>query len=86
MERESEVAVCAESRASGDRHRLAFLVASDVHAQASISGLVQDATGAVLPGVAIEASSPASIEKVRTATTDGAGRYTIVDSRPGITA
>ena len=38
---------------------LAFLVASDVHAQASISGLVQDATGAVLPGVTVEASSPA---------------------------
>ena len=63
---------------------LAFLVASNVHAQASISGLVQDATGGVLPGVAVEASSPSLIEKVRTATTDGAGRYTIVDLRPGI--
>src|SRR2546426_9149782 len=52
-------------------------------AQASISGLVQDASGAVLPGVTVEASSPALIEKVRTAVTDGAGRFSIVDLRPG---
>ena len=52
-------------------------------AQASISGLVQDASGAVLPGVTVEASSPALIEKVRTVVTDGAGRYSIVDLRPG---
>ena len=63
---------------------LTLLVAANVSAQASISGLVQDATGAVLPGVTVEASSDALIEKVRTATTDGAGRYTIVDLRPGI--
>ena len=64
--------------------RLALLVATNASAQASISGLVQDATGGVLPGVTVEASSEALIEKVRTATTDGAGRYTIVDLRPGI--
>ena len=52
-------------------------------AQASISGLVQDASGAVLPGVTVEASSPALIEKARTAVTDGAGRFSIVDLRPG---
>ena len=63
---------------------LTLLVAANASAQASISGLVQDATGAVLPGVTVEASSDALIEKVRTATTDGAGRYTIVDLRPGI--
>jgi hypothetical protein len=52
-------------------------------AQSSITGLVRDATGAVLPGVTVEASSPVLIEKVRTAITDGQGRYTIVDLRPG---
>ena len=63
---------------------LTLLVAANASAQASISGLVQDPTGAVLPGVTVEASSDALIEKVRAATTDGAGRYTIVDLRPGL--
>src|SRR4030095_10484298 len=49
----------------------------------SIAGLVRDASGAVLPGVTVEAASPVLIEKVRTASTDGEGRYTIVDLRPG---
>src|SRR5262249_32620011 len=52
-------------------------------AQASISGTVQDPSGGVLPGVTVEAASPALIEKARTAVTDGAGRYSIVDLRPG---
>ena len=52
-------------------------------AQASIAGTVKDASGAVLPGVTVEATSPALIEKVRTATTDGAGQYTIENLRPG---
>jgi hypothetical protein len=52
-------------------------------AQASITGIVKDASGAVLPGVTVEASSPALIEKVRTATTDGGGQYRIIDLRPG---
>jgi hypothetical protein len=60
-----------------------LFVPATVAAQASISGLVQDASGAVLPGVTVEASSPALIEKVRTAVTDGAGRFSIVDLRPG---
>jgi hypothetical protein len=47
------------------------LVPSAAHAQASISGVVRDASGAVLPGVEVDASSPALIEKVRTAVTDG---------------
>jgi len=51
--------------------------------RASISGLVQDASGAVLPGVSVEASSPVLIEQSRTVVTDGAGRYSIVDLRPG---
>ncbi len=49
----------------------------------SIAGEVKDASGGVLPGVTVEASSPALIEKVRTAVTDGAGQYKIVDLRPG---
>jgi hypothetical protein len=51
--------------------------------RASIVGVVQDASGAVLPGVTVEATSPALIERVRSAVTDGAGRYAIVDLRPG---
>jgi len=49
----------------------------------SIAGVVKDATGAVLPGVTVEASSPALIEKVRTVVSDPAGQYKIVDLRPG---
>src|ERR1700746_712567 len=60
-----------------------FLLPTLARAQASISGLVQDASGAVLPGVTVEASSPALIEKTRSVVTDGAGRYSIVDLRPG---
>jgi len=52
-------------------------------AQSAISGVVRDASGAVLPGVTVEASSPALIEKVRAATSDGEGRYSIVELRPG---
>jgi len=57
-----------------------------VHAQASITGVVKDASGAVLPGVTVEASSPALIENVRSVNTDGAGQYRIVDLRPGMYA
>jgi len=52
-------------------------------AQASFAGAVKDTSGAVLPGVGVEAASPALIEKVRTAVTDGSGRYRIEDLRPG---
>jgi hypothetical protein len=52
-------------------------------AQASITGVVKDTSGAVLPGVTVEASSPALIEKTRTAVSDGTGQYRIVDLRPG---
>src|SRR5262245_10839848 len=60
--------------------------ASQVSAQVggSIAGEVKDATGAVLPGVTVEAASPALIEKVRTVVTDGSGQYKIVDLRPGV--
>ncbi len=61
-----------------------FLVTPNVvFAQASITGTVRDTSGAVLPGVTVEASSPALIEKTRTATTDGSGQYRIVDLRAG---
>src|SRR5262245_37179123 len=50
---------------------------------ASIAGAGRDATGAVLPGVIVEASSSALIEKVRTAVTDGQGQYKIIDLNPG---
>jgi hypothetical protein len=52
-------------------------------AQATISGTVRDASGAVLPGVTVEAASPALIEKVRTAVTDGTGQFAIENLRPG---
>src|SRR5688500_13672915 len=52
-------------------------------AQASIAGVVRDPSGAVLPGVNVEASSPVLIEKVRTSVTDGSGLYRIVDLRAG---
>src|SRR5215471_643744 len=53
-------------------------------AQAVIAGTVKDASGAVLPGVSVEAASPELIEKVRSAVTDGTGQYRIEDLRPGV--
>jgi hypothetical protein len=50
---------------------------------ASIAGTVKDASGAVLPAVTVEASSPALIEKVRSVVTDGSGQYKLEDLRPG---
>ena len=52
-------------------------------AQASITGTVRDGSGAALPGVTVEASSPALIEQRRVTVTDDTGRYGIVDLRPG---
>ena len=49
----------------------------------SISGVVKDAQGSVIPGVTVEAASPALIEKVRTAVTDSSGVYRIVNLDPG---
>src|SRR6188472_2940940 len=53
-------------------------------AQASVAGVVRDASGAVLPGVTIEVSSPALIEKTRTVVSGADGQYRIVDLRPGV--
>jgi hypothetical protein len=52
-------------------------------AQATLTGVVKDTSGAVLPGVTVEASSPVLIEKARSAVSDGTGRYQIIDLRPG---
>ncbi len=60
-----------------------ILTPSIVLAQASVTGVVRDSSGAVLPGVTVEAASPALIEKVRTVVSDGNGQYRIVDLRPG---
>ena len=65
---------------------LAAIVAipSESSAQSTIAGAVKDSTGAVLPGVTVEASSPVLIEKSRSVITDGEGLYRVVDLRPGI--
>ena len=59
------------------------LIPATTYAQGSIAGVVKDASGAVLPGVTVEASSPALIEQTRSVVTDGTGQYKIVDLRPG---
>jgi hypothetical protein len=69
--------------------RVLFVVAwlvvlpSAGYAQATLAGVVKDASGAVLPGVTVEASSRGLIEKVRTAVTDGTGQYRITELPPG---
>ena len=61
-----------------------LLLPSAVFAQGgALTGAVRDESGAVLPGVTVEASSPALIEKVREAITDGAGQYRITGLNPG---
>ena len=62
-----------------------LLAPATVRAQSgsSIAGVVKDATGAVMPGVTVEAASPVLIEKVRTAVTDAAGQYKIINLVPG---
>src|SRR3954452_25251103 len=52
-------------------------------AQATLTGTVKDGSGAVLPGVTVEAASPVLIEKAKTVVTDGSGQYRIVDLRAG---
>ena len=59
------------------------LLPAAASAQAVITGTVRDSSGAVLPGVTVEATSPALIEKVRAAVSDGSGQYRIEDLRPG---
>jgi hypothetical protein len=59
------------------------LIPTAAFAQASIAGVVKDTSGAVLPGVTVEAASSALIERTRSVVTDGTGQYKIVDLRPG---
>src|SRR5947209_17700255 len=72
----------------GDVKRILLLTAvlfvpSTVFSQGSITGTVKDGSGAVLPGVTVEAASDVLIEKTRSSTTDASGLYRIVDLRPG---
>src|SRR6186713_936291 len=60
-----------------------LLLPAAAFAQAAITGVVKDVSGAVLPGVTVEASSPVLIEKVRSVVSDATGQYRIVDLRPG---
>jgi hypothetical protein len=60
-----------------------LLLSTPASAQSTLAGLVKDSSGAVLPGVAVEASSPVLIEKSRTSVTDATGQYRIVDLAPG---
>ena len=57
---------------------------SVARAQSAIAGTAKDSSGAVLPGVTVEASSPVLIEGTRSAVTDDQGRYRVVDLRPGV--
>src|SRR2546422_11327014 len=61
----------------------AVVAPTAAYAQASIVGTVKDTSGAVLPGVTVEASSPALIEKTRTGVTDGTGQFQITNLVPG---
>ena len=63
---------------------VALLPAAAMAQTSAIGGVVKDTSGAVLPGVTVEASSPALIEKVRSAVTDGTGQYKITTLRPGV--
>jgi hypothetical protein len=63
---------------------MAWLLPSVVFAQATLTGTIRDSSGAVLPGVTVEASSPALTEKIRTVVTDGNGVYRIIQLDPGI--
>jgi hypothetical protein len=62
---------------------VAMILPSAAWAQVTLAGTVRDPSGAVLPGVTVEASSPVLIEKVRTATTDATGQYRIESLQPG---
>jgi len=62
---------------------LLVLAPAAVYAQASVTGVVKDTSGAVLPGVTVEVSSPALIEKTRSTVTDASGLYQIIQLVPG---
>src|SRR5207247_548605 len=59
------------------------MLPSSAAGQSAIAGVVKDPSGAVLPGVSVEAASDVLIEKSKSAVTDGSGQYRIVELRPG---
>jgi hypothetical protein len=61
-----------------------FVLPKLAYAQSAIAGVVKDSSGAVLPGVTVEASSDVLIEKTRSVISNSQGQYTIVDLRPGV--
>jgi hypothetical protein len=63
---------------------LALALPAAAFAQGTFAGIVRDASGGVLPGVTVEASSPALIEGARSVVTDGTGQYRVIDLRPGL--
>ena len=60
-----------------------MILPASAFAQSALAGVVKDTSGAVLPGVTVEASSPSLIEKVRSAITDARGQYRITELTPG---
>src|SRR3979490_2235875 len=62
---------------------IALVLPSAAWAQVALAGTVRDASGLILPGVPVEASSPVLIEKTRAATTDASGQYRIESLQPG---
>src|SRR5256885_14843007 len=60
-----------------------LVMSGAAYAQTSLAGIVKDSSGAVLPGVTVEASSPVLLEKTRSAVTDGTGQYRLADLTPG---
>src|SRR5438093_2802793 len=75
--------MCTFARRSAAALLAVVLLPAATFAQAAITGVVKDASGAVLPGVIVEAASPVLIEKVRSVVSDDTGQYRIVDLRPG---
>src|SRR2546427_4600727 len=75
--------MCTFARRSAAALLAVVLLPVTAFAQAAITGVVKDASGAVLPGVIVEAASPVLIEKVRSVVSDDTGQYRIVDLRPG---
>ena len=69
---------------SGVALALLIMIPGMSFAQSGIAGVVRDTSGAVLPGVTVEAASPVLIEKVRSSITGSDGTYTIQDLRPGV--
>ena len=53
------------------------------HAQSSITGVVRDSSGGVLPGVTVEVNSPDLVGQARSVVTESNGQYRVIDLRPG---